>query len=294
MLISRNIKDFYGTEFLAITFQNLLTIPCPTVRLHTIASFQSLKFFAKSINPSMSLLVDIFLRNIYLEASHHSLVTALNFFIVLQNYVSSGCLTECQTNSLQTQILELKCHSDTDISSLAGKIENVLHSKTESLKSNKNNSGDHAFKYLMEEVEKVTGLQNISQTDIPSKIIPVKRAITDLSTKKVVILTRVAVSLISKLLNMISHNNSDNTQFYSAPSFEETFVIIQTTVSGDETFCKNAGKSVWSSIASLLDLLNVTGTVLVDLTMKGYLTDSVSFVEDLYAVGDICLKCIFR
>ena len=294
MLISRNIKDFYGTEFLAITFQNLLTIPCPTVRLHTIASFQSLKSFAKSINPTMSLLVDIFLRNIYLEASYHSLVTALNFLIVLQNYISTGCLTEFQTISLQKQILDLKYHSDTEISSLAQKIERVFNSTTESLKSNNINCGDYVFDSLMEEVAKVTGLQNISQTDIPSKVIPVKKAIADLSAEKVLNLTRVAVSLISKLLNMISHNNSDNAQFYSAPSFEETFVIIQTTVSGDETFCKNAGKSVWSSIASLLDLLNVTGAVLVDLTMEGYLTDSVTYVEDLYAVGDVCLKCVFR
>ena len=291
MLIARTIKDFSETDLIISTYQNLVTIPCPTVRLHAIASFQSLKPLAKSNHASMTLLIDLFMENLYMEAPYHTIVIALNFFNVLQSNLDT-CLTDVQRNTMKEQIMQLINHTDTEISSLAKRIQNNLdlHRKSEHCIKN----SCEIFTSFLDEIEKVTGLQYISQIDIPSKVSPLKGEISNMSTQNIVDITRISVAFINNLLDKISHSSSDSEPIYSAPSFEETFVIIQAAVEGDETFCKNTGKSVWSAIAGLLDLLSVACGILVELTMEGYLIDGDMFAADLYSIGDVCLKCVLR
>ena len=126
-------------------------------------------------------------------------------------------------------------------------------------------------------------------------MVAVQLTLSSVSQDSLLALTDASVSLIRRILDMTSRKSTEH--LYSAASFEEVFVIIQSGVeSGDSDLCKKAGEALWRSISALLQLLDSLSKALLDLAMKSYLSgeDSENLVERISLVGDSCIQCIFR
>ena len=292
-LITKNITLF-DTHFLLETFRNLLVIPCPTVRQQTVSLFHCLT----RLDPTQfQQLADVFLENIALEAPYHSLALSLSFVLEFAHTTAvSG-----RSASLQVQLLELEAHTDNEI---LVQVNSVLEAINRTVYVPKNepaprieDSVDRVADF-MATAQNVSTLLELSTSNLSAKIYSIKRELpflVRLGRVDLLQLADISVALVVRLLDMITQDSSQDESF-TAPSFEETFVIIEATVSGDDEFCKRVGKLVWEVISGLLELLCSIGKLMACLVMTQFVLQQEcgDITRALSNIGDTSLKCIFR
>ena len=160
-LISRNITDFLDGEFILHSYQHLLTIPCPTVRVHTVVSFNNTATLLKSEKSLFVQLSRMFMNGIHMEAPYHSLLTSLKFFSIVLDSKFGYSVDSAERLFLSKCMSCLKNHSDADVISAASCVSRLLNSNefcSENVESNCHGALESiSLNELMDEISRIKG-----------------------------------------------------------------------------------------------------------------------------------------
>ena len=279
-------------------FEHILSMNCPTVRQHAICSLKVIIQQAKHDKSDLGVLITLFEQFIRIDSPYHQCMLSLNFFCFLLQKHKFSAHDEA-ISKLSTRFQELiDQHDDMDIVNLVKECLTycTLNAEANSERANENGnifgSGETITNFL-NAASAVDYISSFSEHKIGSLISLLTQELSyDIDRNQLCVTAKASLLLVRKLLGMISEDATG----YSAPSFEESYLIVARAFHDDEDQTRTATKLIWASISDLLKLNDKIFQLMIRFSMDLYISDQPDFgITDIIdKTGETCIECIFR
>eukprot|EP00116_Pleurobrachia_bachei_P000361 sb/3460623/ len=259
-LLSLLVKHpFSKVEYMQEHWRHVVTIACPTVRVHAKCLLETLKGQPEIL----AAIQDVFEEHLHKVTPYHTLLLALNFYAVTSCNVS---------DAVCGKLAELTNHEDGEVAKLAGKI------LQQSTSPQQIDSSIECVTMLLIDLSLVSTVESVLDIDLPSRC-------SSISTIQP---TPLAVQVVERILVTVKHllsiiSNPGESEGYAAPSFEEVILIVEAAIVGrDGDKCKRVCTAIYAAISALITLA------------KAQVRQLDGDSEILERMGNTALLCVFR